>query len=76
MASTSARSMDSRLASGLTRSASFSKQDKDTASAKIAEHITKFRRVRRAIVAHLDAGRSGVGPTARQVVEMLRTGCS
>jgi formate dehydrogenase subunit delta len=56
----------------------FEAQDKDTAPAKIAEHITKFwdPRMRRAIVAHLDAGRSGLGPTARQAVEMLRTGWS
>ena len=54
----------------------FEAQDKDTASAKIAEHMTKFwdPRMRRAIVARLDAGGSGLEPTARQAVEMLRRG--
>ena len=48
------------------------------AIAGIANHIRRFwdPRMRRAIVAHLDAGRSGLGPTARQAVEMLRTGWS
>jgi formate dehydrogenase subunit delta len=50
-------------------------QDKDTASAKIAEHIVKFwnPRMRRAIVAHLDA-RSGAGldPAPRKALETLK----
>ncbi len=52
----------------------FTSQDLDTASAKIAEHITKFwdPRMRRAIVAHLDAGGAGLDPAARQAVEALR----
>jgi formate dehydrogenase subunit delta len=52
----------------------FEAQDKDTASANIAEHITKFwdPRMRRAIVAHLDAGGAGLEPMTRQAVEMLR----
>jgi formate dehydrogenase subunit delta len=52
----------------------FKSQDLDTASAKIAEHITKFwdPRMRRAIVAYLDAGGSGLDPSARQAVETLR----
>ena len=52
----------------------FKAQDLDTASVKIAEHITKFwdPRMRRAIVAHLDAGGSGLDPTTRQAVETLR----
>jgi formate dehydrogenase subunit delta len=52
----------------------FASQDQETASAKIAEHITKFwdPRMRRAILAHLDAGGAGLAPAARQAVEMLR----
>jgi formate dehydrogenase subunit delta len=52
----------------------FKAQDVETASAKIAEHITKFwdPRMRRAIVAHLDAGGAGLDPAARQAVETLR----
>jgi len=54
----------------------FRSQDTDTAAAKIAEHITKFwdPRMRRAIVAHLDAGGAGLDPAARQAVETLRRG--
>jgi formate dehydrogenase subunit delta len=52
----------------------FKSQDTATASAKIAEHIAKFwdPRMRRAIVAHLDAGGAGLDPAARQAVETLR----
>ena len=53
----------------------FEAQDKDTASAKIAEHITKFwdPRMRRAIVAHLDAsGGAGLDPAPRKAVETLK----
>lgn len=52
----------------------FKSQDLATASARIAEHITKFwdPRMRRAIIAHLDAGGAGLDPAARQAVEMLR----
>lgn len=52
----------------------FKSQDNDTASAKIAEHITKFwdPRMRKAILAHLDAGGAGLDPAARQAVETLR----
>ncbi len=52
----------------------FKAQDRNTASANIAEHITKFwdPRMRRAIVAHLDAGGAGLDPAARQAVETLR----
>jgi len=52
----------------------FKSQDIDTASAKIAEHIVKFwdPRMRRAIVAHLDAGGAGLDPATRLAVEMLR----
>jgi formate dehydrogenase subunit delta len=53
----------------------FKAQDLHTASAKIAEHITKFwdPRMRRAIIAHLDAGGAGLDPAARQAVETLRS---
>jgi formate dehydrogenase subunit delta len=52
----------------------FESQDMATASAKIAEHITKFwdPRMRRAIIAHLDAGGAGLDPAARQAIETLR----
>jgi formate dehydrogenase subunit delta len=52
----------------------FKSQDLDTASAKIAEHITKFwdPRMRRAIIAHLDTGGAGLDATTRQAVEKLR----
>jgi len=52
----------------------FKSQNLGTASANIAEHITKFwdPRMRRAIVAHLDAGGAGLDPAARQAVEALR----
>jgi formate dehydrogenase subunit delta len=52
----------------------FVSQDKDTAAAKIAEHITKFwdPRMRHAIVAHLDAGGAGLDPVTSRAIEMLR----
>jgi formate dehydrogenase subunit delta len=52
----------------------FKSQDVDAASAKIAEHMTKFwdPRMRRAIVAHLDAGGAGLDPATRRAVETLR----
>jgi formate dehydrogenase subunit delta len=52
----------------------FKAQDTDTASAKIAEHITKFwdPRMRRAIIAHLDTGGAGLDPATRQAIETLR----
>ena len=52
----------------------FKSQDLDTASAKIADHITKFwdPRMRKAILAHLDAGGAGLDPTTRQAIETLR----
>jgi len=54
----------------------FKSQDSDTVSAKIADHITKFwdPRMRRAILAHLDAGGAGLDPAARQAIETLRQG--
>jgi formate dehydrogenase subunit delta len=53
----------------------FKAQDAETASAKIAEHLLKFwdPRMRRAIVAHLDAGGAGLEPAARGAVELLRS---
>jgi formate dehydrogenase subunit delta len=52
----------------------FKSQDLDTAPAKIAEHITKFwdPRMRRAILAHLQAGGAGLDPATRQAIETLR----
>ena len=52
----------------------FKAQDTATASAKIAEHITKFwdPRMRRAIIAHLDTGGAGLDPATRQAIETLR----
>lgn len=52
----------------------FKSQGMDAASAKIAEHITKFwdPRMRRAIIAHLDAGGAGLHPAVRRAVETLR----
>jgi formate dehydrogenase subunit delta len=52
----------------------FKSQDMDTASAKIAEHMTKFwdPRMRRAIIDHLDAGGAGLDPATRRAVETLR----
>jgi formate dehydrogenase subunit delta len=52
----------------------FKSQDAETASAKIAEHITKFwdPRMRRAIIAHLNAGGAGLDPAARKAIEALR----
>ena len=52
----------------------FKAQDVETASAKIAEHITKFwdPRMRDAILAHLEAGGAGLDPATRRAVELLR----
>jgi formate dehydrogenase subunit delta len=52
----------------------FKAQDRDTAPAKIAEHLVKFwdPRMRKAIVAHLDAGGEGLDPETRRAVERLR----
>lgn len=53
----------------------FKSQDLNTASAKIADHIAAYwdPRMRRAIVAHLDAGGAGLDPAARQAIETLRS---
>src|SRR5262245_3773205 len=52
----------------------FKAQDTEKASAKIAEHLLKFwdPRMRRAIVAHLDTGGSGLDAPVRAAVESLR----
>jgi formate dehydrogenase subunit delta len=51
----------------------FKSQDMSTASAKVAEHITKFwdPRMRRAILAHLAAGGAGLDPVTRKAIEAL-----
>lgn len=52
----------------------FTAQDKATAPAKIAEHLTKFwdPRMRTAIVEYVDAGGGGLDPDARAAIEKLR----
>jgi formate dehydrogenase subunit delta len=52
----------------------FTAQDAETASVKIAEHITKFwdPRMRKAILAHLDGGGSGFDSATRRAIESLR----
>lgn len=52
----------------------FKAQDAETASVKIADHIKKFwdPRMRKAIIAYVDAGGGGLDPVARQAVEALR----
>ena len=52
----------------------FKAQDVETASAKIAEHITKFwdPRMRDAILVHLEAGGAGLDPATRRALELLR----
>jgi formate dehydrogenase subunit delta len=54
----------------------FKSQDANTASAQIASHIIKFwdPRMRRMIIAHLDAGGAGLEPATRQAIEAIRTG--
>jgi formate dehydrogenase subunit delta len=52
----------------------FTAQDRKTAPAKIAEHLTKFwdPRMRTAILEYVDAGGGGLDPEARQAIEKLR----
>lgn len=52
----------------------FTAQDAETAPDSIAEHLSKFwdPRMRRAIIAHLDDGGSGLDPPVRRAVERLR----
>ncbi len=52
----------------------FRSQGRDRAVAGVTEHIRKFwdPRMRKAILAHLDAGGTGLEPTVREAVEALR----
>lgn len=52
----------------------FTAQDRETAPAKIAEHLTKFwdPRMRTAILAYVDAGGGGLDPETRLAIEKLR----
>lgn len=52
----------------------FVSQPGDTAALKIADHLTAFwdPAMRRAIIAHVDAGGLGLAPAARTAVELLR----
>lgn len=52
----------------------FVSQGLASAPAGIAAHIGKFwePRMRKAIVAHLDAGGAGLDPAARAAIEILR----
>lgn len=52
----------------------FNAQGPAAAPAAIAEHLTKFwePRMRRTIVAHLEAGGAGLDPNVREAVARLR----
>jgi formate dehydrogenase subunit delta len=52
----------------------FVSQGRDKAVAGIADHLGKFwdPRMRKTIVAHLDAGGVGLDPLAREAIEKLR----
>ena len=52
----------------------FASQGHDKAVAGIAEHLTKFwdPRMRAAIIAHLDAGGTGLDPPVREALDKLR----
>ena len=52
----------------------FKSQDQSKAPTMIAEHIIKFwdPRMRRAIIAHLDAGGAGLQPATREAIEAIR----
>jgi formate dehydrogenase subunit delta len=52
----------------------FGSQGTGKAPAAIAEHITKFwePRMRAAIIAHLEAGGTGLDPLVREAVDKLR----
>ncbi|MCD0417329.1 MAG: formate dehydrogenase subunit delta [Rhodopseudomonas sp.] len=52
----------------------FRSQGPDKAVPGIAEHLKKFwePRMRRAIIAHLDAGGDGLAPEVRAAVETLK----
>ncbi len=52
----------------------FAAQGEDAAIAGIADHLKRFwdPRMRREIIAHLDAGGAGLDPYTRAAVERLR----
>ena len=52
----------------------FASQGTSKAPAAIAEHIQKFwePRMRAAIIAHLEAGGTGLDPSVREAVDKLR----
>jgi formate dehydrogenase subunit delta len=52
----------------------FAAQGDDAAVAGIAEHLKKFwdPRMRREIIAHLEAGGAGLDPNTRAAIERLR----
>lgn len=52
----------------------FAHQGEERAVAAVADHLVKFwdPRMRREIVAHLEAGGAGLDPVARRAVEKLR----
>jgi len=52
----------------------FASQGPEEAVAGTADHITKFwdPRMRNAILAHLEAGGSGLDPSVRKAVEQLK----
>jgi formate dehydrogenase subunit delta len=52
----------------------FAAQGESTAVEGIATHIRKFwePRMRKAILAHIDAGGAGLDPTVRKALEILR----
>jgi formate dehydrogenase subunit delta len=54
----------------------FKTQDEETAPAKIAEHIRKFwdPRMRKAILAYVDSGGTGLDTKSRQAIEIIRSG--
>jgi formate dehydrogenase subunit delta len=52
----------------------FASQGHDKAVAGVADHLARFwdPRMRAAIIAHLDAGGSGLDPPVREAVDKLR----
>jgi formate dehydrogenase subunit delta len=52
----------------------FQSQGRHKAVPSIADHIKKFwdPRMRRAILAHLDAGGAGLDPSVREAIEALK----
>lgn len=56
----------------------FAHQGEAKAIAGIADHIAKFwdPRMRKAILAHIDAGGAGLDPLALKAVQQLRSGAA